>query len=437
MLTHRAATILGDIPPDWDRDLLVHLLEKQQGGDWGDDDGEVAIKVLRSTNFTEQGFLDFSDVATRFFKKSKAETLEISGKDLLLERSGGGPSQPVGRIGFVPQDLPDHWFSNFVQLLRPNTERIYPDFLGWVLFELNRCGIIERLQHQTTQMRNLDFRDYLRVYLPKPKMEEQISITKILNLTLASLFKAEEKLKFAKKIKTALLQKLFVRGIPGKHKEFVHTKWFNVPSSWSPKLLRQIAKIESGFTMGRNLSGHETMEVSYLTVINVQEGGFDLSNVAKVEVKKSELEGLLLLPGDILMTEGGDRDKLGRGGLWLGAIQPCVYQNHIFRVRLTPGTYKPELFHFLLQTWGAKNYFYAHAKQTSNLCTINSRELKHFPIFEPPEEEQNQMIEVLRAADSQVASCEDEITVLQRLKRSLLQNLLTGKVRVKTLDKTL
>ena len=74
-------------------------------------------------------------------------------------------------------------------------------------------------------------------------------------------------------------------------------------------------------------------------------------------MKVSELEGLLLRFGDVLMTEGGDRDKLGRGGIWRGQIQPCVYQNHIFRIRFSPDTYDPELFHFLLQTWQAKNYF--------------------------------------------------------------------------------
>ena len=132
------------------------------------------------------------------------------------------------------------------------------------------------------------------------------------------------------------MQQLFTRGIPGKHKEFVQTKWFGAPSSWTPRQLRRIAQIESGFTMGRDLFCHETVEVAYLTVVNVLDGAFDLSNVARVEVKQSELDGLLLRAGDILMTEGGDRDKVGRGGLWLGQIQPCVYQNHIFRVRLAP-----------------------------------------------------------------------------------------------------
>jgi type I restriction enzyme S subunit len=431
MLTHRASTILGDIPHDWSRELLSKLLGAQKGGNWGEDSGDTAIRVVRSTNFTDHGALDYSDVAIRYFDHKESEKMNLKSKDLLLERSGGGPSQPVGRVGFVTENLPGYWFSNFVQLLSPDPSKVDPEFLGWLLLELNRSGIVERLQHQTTQMRNLDFRDYLRVYLPKPGLEEQEIIARILTTANEALAAAESKLRTSRRLRKSLMQQLFTRGIPGRHKQFQKTKWLDAPNCWKPRQLREIADVEAGFTMGRDLSGNETVEVAYLTVVNVQEGGFDLSNVEKVHVKSSELNGLLLCDGDVLMTEGGDRDKLGRGGLWRGQIQPCVYQNHIFRIRIRPNSYRRELFHYLLQTWHAKNYFYAHAKQTSNLCTINSRELKRFPFFEPPPEEQDEMVLLLSAEDSQMVAIESEILSLNRLKQALLQNLLTGMVRVR------
>src|SRR5713101_9515194 len=103
MLTHRNATILGDIPADWERELLTNLLTEQKGGNWGEDTGDVPIHVLRSTNFTDQGTLDFTNVAVRYFNAAEAEKTYLKDKDLLLERSGGGPTQPVGRIGFITQ----------------------------------------------------------------------------------------------------------------------------------------------------------------------------------------------------------------------------------------------------------------------------------------------------------------------------------------------
>src|SRR5207302_9522349 len=122
MLTHRHSTIIGDIPDDWETRRLRRVLIKHAGGDWGNDEGEEEIRVLRSTNFTDSGYLDFADVETRYFKQEKAAQFALKENHILLERSGGGPTQPVGRIGIVESDLPRHWFSNFVQLLQVNRD---------------------------------------------------------------------------------------------------------------------------------------------------------------------------------------------------------------------------------------------------------------------------------------------------------------------------
>ncbi|HEY2917658.1 MAG TPA: restriction endonuclease subunit S [Candidatus Binatia bacterium] len=304
-----------------------------------------------------------------------------------------------------------------------------PDFLFYLLQSFygftNTATIGGAVPHLDTRL--LD-----RLWIAAPVEEaEQTRIGSTMRSVDSAITAAEAKLTAARRLKTALMQQLFTRGIPGLHTEFQQTKWFTAPASWKPRRLRDIAKVEAGFTMGRDLSRYETVEVDYLTVINVLDGRLDLSEIEKVQVKVSELDELLLKPRDILMTEGGDRDKLGRGGIWCGEVSPCVYQNHIFRVRFHSNTYQPELFHFLIQSWQAKNYFYAHAKQTSNLCTINSRELKAFSFFEPEADEQAEMIGLLNAAENQLRAVEAEIAVLEKLKRSLLQNLITGRVRLR------
>ena len=175
MLTHRFDTILGDIAAEWEvtrlRDVLIR--SESNSGDWGEDADEVALSVLRSTNFTNDGHLDLSDIAVRCFAAEKAEQLALRRNDILLERSGGGPDQPVGRVVFVDRDLPGFGFGNFIHRLRPDENEISPRYLRWVLHEIHRSGVVERLQYQTTQMRNLDFRDYIRLILPLPPREEQ------------------------------------------------------------------------------------------------------------------------------------------------------------------------------------------------------------------------------------------------------------------------
>lgn len=146
---------MGDIPDDWETIELRDALALHTSGDWGDDRGEVQCLVVRSTNFTSDGSLDLADVAIRYLSERSAEKLVLREGDLLLERSGGGPSQAVGRIAFVDRDMPGFAFSNFVQLLRPDRTKMDPAYLGWLLYELNQSGICERLQHQTTQLRKL------------------------------------------------------------------------------------------------------------------------------------------------------------------------------------------------------------------------------------------------------------------------------------------
>jgi type I restriction enzyme S subunit len=194
--------------------------------------------------------------------------------------------------------------------------------------------------------------------------------------------------------------------------------------------LHRVADITSGFTKGRTLTGHDTVEIPYLTVVNVLEGRVNISDLSSAEVKLHEVEHYGLHEGDILMTEGGDRDKVGRGSIWLGQIPRVVCQNHIFRVRLNTDDVLPWFMHYLLQTYSAKRYFATRAKQSSNLCSINSREMRMFELPLLTTKEQEPWVERLRATDAVIESIESQLTAARRVKQSLLQNLLTGRIRL-------
>jgi len=178
MIRHPYRTILGDCPDDWAVRPLRELIDLPhcQSGDWGNESGEVAVSVLRSTNFTNDGHIDLSDVAIRFFPVQKADVMKLQKGDILLERSGGSPVQPVGRVLIIDRDMPGYWFSNFIHCLRPNPNHVIPGFLKWVLYELHHSGVVERLQNQTTQMRNLELRDYFLSRMPVPEKCEQRAI---------------------------------------------------------------------------------------------------------------------------------------------------------------------------------------------------------------------------------------------------------------------
>jgi type I restriction enzyme, S subunit len=434
MLTHRASTILGDTPAEWDRNLLCNLLEKQQGGDWGDDDGDAAVNVLRSTNFTNHGTLDFGDVAIRFFKSEKAKTFGLKESDLLLERSGGGPSQPVGRIGFVPSALPGYWFSNFVQLLRADKEKIDPEFLGWVLLQLNQSGIVERLQHQTTQMRNLDYRDYLKVYLPKPSPTEQKTISHILSHTNEVLAAAEAKLTAARQLKTALMQQLFTRGIPGRHSRLKQTKIGEIPDEWDLSQLRRL------FISSTN--GHYVPDSDYgsgtpiIRIDTFEDGDFYSRDFDRIRIPNHEIDMFTVKHGDVLFNRVNSIPYVGKVVFVTGLTEPTVFESNMMRLRFDDA----DLAHYValaLCEPSTKRRIWSMARPAIGQLSINQREVGQFFIPLPKEDERKVIVPLIGAAKETIVACESEVSALRRIKCSLLQNLLTGKVRVKPLETSL
>ena len=206
MLTLKEDTMLGNVPRDWDIRPLRSLLSAHYPGDWGEERGPQMTRVLRSTNLTNDGRLDLDDVALRALQPTKAELLAPTKDDILVERSGGGPGQPVGRVGFVEADMPGHAFSNFLQLLRPDPKEVDAHFLRWVLYRVNGTGRIVRIEQQTTQMRNLNFRDYIAMPLPIPRPEEQAVIARILDAVDTALERTLSAFEHARELERSVLQ---------------------------------------------------------------------------------------------------------------------------------------------------------------------------------------------------------------------------------------
>jgi type I restriction enzyme S subunit len=169
-------------------------------------------------------------------------------------------------------------------------------------------------------------------------------------------------------------------------------------NGWPTVCLSEVADIASGVAKGRRLEG-EIVTVPYLRVANVQAGRLDLSEIKQIVVLASEVEKYRLLPGDILMTEGGDRDKLGRGTVWQGQIDPCIHQNHVFRVRAAADRLLPEFLNYYMQTPPARTYFLRCAKQTTGIASVNRTQLSGLPVPLPGLPEQKRIAAILDKAD--------------------------------------
>lgn len=156
------------------------------------------------------------------------------------------------------------------------------------------------------------------------------------------------------------------------------------PQAWPRQPLSTVAEVISGAAKGRKLAPGETVELPYMRVANVKDGYLDLAEVKTIEIKRSEVEKLLIRPGDLLMTEGGDPDKLGRAALWAGEIEACVHQNHVFKVRSDRACLSPIYLRTLAGSAYGKGYFLSVAKKTTGIASINKTQLSAFPLPLPP-----------------------------------------------------
>ena len=168
---------------------------------------------------------------------------------------------------------------------------------------------------------------------------------------------------------------------------------------WRELHLETMADIVSGITKGRKIAGKQLTKVPYMAVSNVKDGYIDWTTVKTIEATDQEINQYRLLPDDVLMTEGGDPDKLGRGAIIRTPLENCIHQNHIFRVRLDESHILPDYFAEYLKHQRAKRYFLGCAKQTTGIASINMKQLKALPVLLPPLELQNEFSAFIRQID--------------------------------------
>ncbi len=170
------------LPEGWKEVELEELLLVSMSGCWGDEADETSgTPVLRSTNFTKDLKLKANKIAYRKISKEDIKTKKLEYGDLLLEKSGGGPGQPVGRVIIfnIKKDR-DFVCGNFIQKLRPDKNKISFSYLYYYLNLLYMKGFTENLFNKTTGIQNLRLKDYLKIKVPIPDLQTQQKIVSIL-----------------------------------------------------------------------------------------------------------------------------------------------------------------------------------------------------------------------------------------------------------------
>lgn len=160
---------------------LRELLVLHDTGVWGPEDEADGISVLRSTNFSPDGSIRFENLTYRSIEPRKRVSKRLEPNDIILEKSGGGPKQPVGRVCLFRGHHIAHAFGNFTARLRVERTIVEPEFLFWCLRHLHLSGGTLGYQKHTSGIRNLETKRYLSHLIPLPPLDEQRRIIGILN----------------------------------------------------------------------------------------------------------------------------------------------------------------------------------------------------------------------------------------------------------------
>lgn len=325
-----------------------------------------------------------------------------------------------------------------------NTQAIVPESqldAGYLFHRVNQDGYWPRSGSAQPFIKPSDV---LKCWLLLPPTDEQRSIAAVLDTADEAIRKTVGLIAKLKMVKQGLVHDLLTRGAdesgvlrasPDETPSlYVQTPLGTVSTRWPIRRLTELADVSGGVTLGRKLTGGETCELPYLRVANVQDGYIDTTEMKTVRILTSELRRYVLQPGDVLMNEGGDFDKLGRGAVWDGRVSPCLHQNHVFRVRCRDRVLLPDYLAFLSASRYGKKYFLASSKQTTNLASINSTQLKAFPIPLPTIAEQKFIVDCLATYEETEAAEAAALRKLRSLRTGLVDDLLTGRVRVPVPD---
>lgn len=309
---------------------------------------------------------------------------------------------------------------------------------------LKSDGFISALQSTTDSLRDgksISYEQFGSITLPCPPLKEQTKIAQFLDYETAkidALIDEQKRLiELLKEKRQAVISHAVTKGLnPDAPMKDSGVEWLGeVPEHWRVAPLKWFSTIRGGIAMGKRYDSDEKLvDCPYLRVANVQSGHFNFSEIKTVKVTHSEAIKFRLKFGEVLMNEGGDNDKLGRGAIWRDDIPNCLHQNHVFAINIETGLL-PEWLATFTESSSARAYFYLYSKQSTNLASISSSNVASCLLPIPPKDEQKSILSKLAQEVDAIDNLNNEsIKMMEMLKErrsALISAAVTGKIDVR------
>ena len=373
---------------------LIDITGKALSGEWGTDDNNGdGIPVLRTTNFTNEGAINYNDVVTRTIIKKNIDEKFLRKGDIIIEKSGGSDKFPVGRVVYFDGEGSRYLFNNFTGLLRVQNQDVwYPRYVFYSLFANYRRGGTRLFENKTTGLHNLKINDYVSRYeVNETDIENQIAICGKLDKIHAII-----------KLKVKELQLL---------DDLVKTRFVELfgdpisnPLGWPVKRLDDISLlITNGNTPKDGSDNYVSEGIVFLRSQNVWRNKIDLDDVAYIDANThADMAKSSVHDKDILITKTGrintENSSLGRAALFRGDDNSANINGHVYLVRLD-GTTVPEYVVAILTGEPYRRYIRKVCVGGIDKRQINLDQVEDFPIILPPIELQEQFADFVTQVD--------------------------------------
>lgn len=387
----------------------------------------IGWKALTADEYIDEGFIflstpnikgtriDFANVnyITEFRYRESPELMLRLG-DVLLAKDGS----TLGITALVDQLPAPATVNGSIAVIRPFA--IDGRFLRYALASDVTQGLIRQLK-DGMGVPHLFQWDIRRLPVPLPPADEQRRIADLLDEQTGRIEEASrlrmQQISFMEARMRSVLDELI-----------------EVPGVDRVRLAR-LATLQSGITVDANRSLDGAEDVPYLRVANVQAGALDLTEVSSIKADRAQRRRFALRPGDVLMTEGGDLDKLGRGTVWRGEIPGAIHQNHVFAVRVRQHLL-PDYLAYVTASSGARRHFEATGTKTTNLASTSATKVLDLPVPLRSISDQEDIVSRIRAVEARSRATTDllrsSIELIRERKRSLISAAVTGELDVVT-----
>lgn len=401
-------------PAEWREATLGELFTLNTPGHWGDDpDGDGNVMVLRSTNFRKSGGLAYETAAPRQFDDRKLIQKRLQPGDIILERSGGSPAQPVGRARrFDAEGC--FSASNFMQIMRA-ADQVDNWFASYLLEFIYDQGLTEPLQKATTGIRNLDFKTYLDLPVSTPPPDEQRRITKVLRSVDDAIAATETLLKGVKTTKQGAMETVLSGAFDEVRLEslLADTRYPMRSGPFGSALLKAELQSEG---------------IPFLGIDNVHVERFvPVYRRFVSDDKYRELARYTVYPGDVMITIMG---TVGRCCVVPHGVGTAISSKHVWTLTLDQTRYSPALLAWQVNHSPAVLAQMQGSAQGGIMSAISSGTLRDLLVPLPSPDKVEEIEGLLLSFNAEIADLEAELKRYRTTKTALMSDLLSGRVRV-------